>query len=99
MRSREREMAARAMPEVSSAAVRQSVSRILASEGFRRAPALRKLLSYVIDAVLEGRAQQIKEYSLGVAVFGRGEGFDSRCDPIVRVQARRMRARLEKYYQ
>src|SRR5690606_22067361 len=47
---------------------------------------------------LEGRSQYIKEYTLGTEVLGRGNAFDSRVDPIVRVEASRLRGRLELYY-
>ena len=47
---------------------------------------------------MEGRAGELKEYALGVAVFGRMQSFDPRIDPIVRVDAGRLRARLKEYY-
>jgi len=47
---------------------------------------------------LEGRGDQLKEYVIGVQVFGKDTSFDPRADPIVRVQARRLRARLVRYY-
>jgi hypothetical protein len=47
--------------------------------------------------MLDGN-NEVKEYSLGVEVFGRGEAFDPRTDTIVRVQARRLRSKLKDYY-
>ena len=45
-----------------------------------------------------GNREELKEYSLGVEVFDRGEAFDPRTDTIVRVQARRLRSKLKDYY-
>ena len=78
--------------------VRAHVARVLRSETFSKAPSLRRLLSYVVDQSVGGRADSVKEYSIGVEVFGRGESFDPRADTIVRVQARRLRSKLGEYY-
>jgi serine/threonine-protein kinase len=56
-------------------------------------------LRYVVEETLAGRGGLIKEYSLGAEVFARGDDFDPRIDPIVRVQARNLRARMAKYYE
>jgi hypothetical protein len=56
------------------------------------------MLRYVVERTLEGRTDELKEYALGVDVFGRGASFDPRVDTIVRVQARRLRSKLEGYY-
>jgi pentatricopeptide repeat protein len=78
--------------------VREQLSRILQSQTFNSAPVLSQMLRYVVDRTLEGRTDELKEYSLGVDVFGRGTSFDPRVDTIVRVQARRLRSKLEEYY-
>ena len=83
---------------VPSELVRAHVARVLRSETFSKAPSLRRLLSYVVDQSVDGRADSVKEYSIGVEVFGRGESFDPRADTIVRVQARRLRSKLGEYY-
>lgn len=48
---------------------------------------------------LAGATGSLKEYTVGLEVFGRGVDFDPRLDPIVRVEASRLRARLQKYYE
>jgi hypothetical protein len=48
---------------------------------------------------LDGRGEGLKEYLIGVGVFGKGPGFDPRLDSAVRVEARRLRGKLEEYYQ
>jgi len=54
-------------------------------------------LSHIVAATLEGKGGELKEYALGVDVFDRGDSFDPKTDTIVRVQARRLRSKLEAY--
>jgi TolB-like protein/Tfp pilus assembly protein PilF len=82
----------------SSDEVAAQLSRILATDGFRRSPSLGRFLTYLVDRALAGEHLSIKEYRLGLDVFDRGEDFDPRDDTIVRVQARNLRARLDGYY-
>src|SRR4030095_7015591 len=74
------------------------LAKILQSQRFSNAPSLRRFLRYVVEHALEGNTEELKEYSLGVEVFDRGEAFDPRTDTIVRVQARRLRSKLKDYY-
>lgn len=74
------------------------LTRVLGSDAFSKAASLGRLLQHLVERTLDGTADQLKEYSIGVDVFGRGESFDPRTDTIVRVQARRLRARLKEYY-
>ena len=73
--------------------------RILDSATFSKAAVLRRFLQFLVERTLHGRIDEIKEYALGVDVFDRGSDFDPRTDTIVRVQARRLRAKLEQYYE
>ena len=68
------------------------------SSAFAKADRLRAFLRYVVERTLDGEAHTIKEYSIALAVCGRSQSFDGRIDPIVRVDASRLRARLEAYY-
>ncbi|HEY0438294.1 MAG TPA: hypothetical protein VGC92_16755 [Phenylobacterium sp.] len=81
-----------------AAAVRAQLMRILMSPRFARATRLRRFLTYAVDEALAGRFERLKEYSVGVDVFDRGPEFDPRADPIVRVDARRLRKALADYY-
>lgn len=81
-----------------AAEVREQLARILASENFRNAQRSSALLRYLVEQTLAGRSDSIKEYTLGVDVLGRNESFDPRMDPIARVEASRLRNRLEAYY-
>ncbi|MBI4909468.1 MAG: tetratricopeptide repeat protein [Acidobacteria bacterium] len=58
-----------------------------------------RLLRFIVEAALSKRAEELKEYLLGVEVFDRTAQFDPRTDPIVRVEARRLRAKLRQYYE
>jgi TolB-like protein len=78
--------------------VRAELDRILAAKGFAGAGRLSKLLRYVVEKTLAGETDQLKEYSVGVEVFERDEKYDPRLDSIVRVEAGRLRSRLDEYY-
>ncbi len=79
-------------------AVRTQLEKVLASKIFAPASRLSRLLRYTVEQTLLGQADQIKEYVLGVQVFDRGDDFDPRIDPVVRVEAHRLRAKLKQYY-
>jgi hypothetical protein len=74
--------------------IRSVVDRIVAGPGFRRSPQLVAFLRYLVESVLSGRAERIKSYTIGVEVLKRGERFDPQTDPIVRVEAARLRKAL-----
>ena len=78
--------------------VGEQVRRILASPIFSTSARISKFLSYVVDTVQSGRGGELKEYAIGVEVFERGPDFDPRVDPIVRVQAAKLRSKLTEYY-
>ena len=78
--------------------VRQQLDRILAGATFRQVDRLRRFLSFVVTEAIAGRRDELKEYVVGIQVFGKEASFDPRSDPVVRVQARRLRARLVRYY-
>ncbi|MDP8990702.1 MAG: hypothetical protein M3N41_11565, partial [Acidobacteriota bacterium] len=84
---------------ISEALVLQELQRVLASQTFHAALAQKKFLSYAVEHTITGCAHEVKEYTVGVEVFRRGQSFDPRLDPIVRVEARKLRSRLAKYYE
>jgi TolB-like protein len=79
--------------------IREQLARILASETFANTGRLSRLLRYVVERTLAGEGDQLKEYVLGAEVFDRGDQYDPRLDSIVRVEARRLRSKLDEYYQ
>lgn len=76
----------------------EQLARILMSETFQQADRLKRFLTFVVAEAIDGRQEELKEYVIGVQVFRKEESFDPRTDPIVRVQARRLRAKLVRYY-
>lgn len=79
--------------------IRGALSRVLASAGFARNERLSQFLRFLVERHLEGRDAELKESVLAVEVFGRKAGYDPKLDAVVRTEAIRLRARLEKYYQ
>jgi TolB-like protein len=80
-------------------AIRGELQRILESRTFRAAQGQRKFLAYTVEEVLAGHAHLLKEYVIATEALDREASFDPRLDPIVRTEARKLRARLDKYYQ
>src|SRR5947207_14876313 len=60
---------------------------------------MRRFLRVVVERTLAGRAGELKEYLIGVEAFDRKQSYDPRMDPIVRVEARRLRSKLKAYYE
>lgn len=84
--------------EITDAQVRQQLDRILNSKTFQHVQRLKRFVSFVVLETKAGRGDQLKEFVVGVQVFDKEASFDPRNDPIVRVQARRLRTRLSTYY-
>lgn len=78
--------------------VRGQLRRILGSTLFLRSERLSRFLSFVVEETLQGRQSELKEYQVGVQVCGRNKSYDPRTDPVVRVEARRLRSTLDTYY-
>ncbi len=79
--------------------VHAQLQRLLASHAFRNSQRYPALLRYVVEQTLTGLSDQLKERTIGVAVFHRAPDYDSNADPVVRVTAGEVRRRLAQYYQ
>ena len=79
--------------------VRTQLSRILDSRGFRRSDRMIRFLRFAVEQMIQRREQVLKEHLIGVEVFDRKPSYDAGADPIVRVEARRLRAKLKGYYE
>jgi adenylate cyclase len=79
-------------------AVRKQLDKILSSTGFVRNERLSRFLGFVVEHALNGRADEIKESVIGVEVFGRAPGYDTKSDSVVRTEAAKLRTRLSEYY-
>lgn len=86
------------VPGPVEADIRTQLDRILASTEFSVPERVRQFLSYVVEQTLAGRSDRIKAYSVAVEVFGRDINFDIQNDPVVRIEAGRLRRALERYY-
>lgn len=82
----------------SATEVAEELACAIASDALRGSPQLCALLKYIVEATLEGNADQLKGYTIAVEVMNRPPDFDSQANPIVRVQAKRLRDALKLYY-
>jgi len=83
--------------------IRGQMERIVASPGFASADRASRFLRFVVERTLkveggEGDQHHLKEYVIGREVFDRGEDYDPRVDSIVRVEAGRLRSKIDEYY-
>src|SRR6266853_3164622 len=79
--------------------VQRHLDKVLLSSEMCRSKMLCQFLRFTVEEVLRGHGSELKEYAIAVGVFRRSREFDPGSDPIVRVQARRLRSKLERYYQ
>ena len=85
--------------DLDPAEVRQQVERIVSSKHFRNSKRYPPLLRFVVEQTIAGRADLLKERTLGMTVFERPSDYDTNADPIVRVTAGEIRKRIAQYYQ
>src|SRR5258708_37402982 len=78
--------------------VRAQVERMTASDVFAKSPQLSAFLLFIVEAVLRGKGERLKGYTIGVEVLRRDINFDPQIDPIVRVEATRLRRAIERYF-
>jgi adenylate cyclase len=81
-----------------SDAVRTHLARVLRAEKFEASERNRRFLKYVVEETLAGRGSRIKAYSIATVALGRSDNFDPQIDPIVRIEAHRLRRALAYYY-
>lgn len=79
-------------------AVREQLERILANADFVATDRLRSFLRFVVEETLAGRADRLKGYTIALEVLRRDATFDPQNDPVVRMEAGKLRRRLERYY-
>ncbi|MGR5176676.1 transmembrane adenylate cyclase [Vibrio parahaemolyticus] len=78
--------------------VKDQLNRILSSKAFDQSPKMKELLSFVVEQTLKGNGDRLKQFTIATEVFDRDADFDHQADPIVRIQAGRVRRTLETYY-
>ena len=78
--------------------IRFELRRVVNSTHFDASERNRRFIEYVVEETLMGRGDRIKAYNIATVVFGRGDSFDPTLDPVVRMEARRLRRSLERFY-
>ena len=79
-------------------AIREQLGRILNSGPFRQSQRRQRFLEYIVNETLAGRSERLKGYNVALEVFDRPETFDPAIDPLVRIEAARLRDKLREYY-
>src|SRR5580698_7158486 len=74
------------------------VQRIVQSKAFRTSEVHRNLLQYLAEKSLSGTADSLKEYTVGLDVFGKPASYDPRQESVVRMHVGRLRQKLAEYY-
>jgi CheY-like chemotaxis protein/TolB-like protein len=90
--------AARAGRAPGARLVRREVERILASGDFDASPRSKDFLRFIVEETLAARCDEVTQTAIATRVFQRRDDFDATVDPIVRIQAGRLRRSLERYY-
>lgn len=85
--------------QVDPGVIRAQLDRILASSAFAQSHRRQRFLQYVVEETLAGRGDRLKGYAIGLEVFGRPKTFDPTIDPVVRIEAGRLRDKLREYYE
>lgn len=95
---RERELHAEVTSSIDREVIEEQLSRVLDSPHFSETTRMKRFLNHIVHEALEGRSETLKGYALGIDVFDKPEDFDPTIDTIVRVQANKLRSRLDLYY-
>jgi hypothetical protein len=86
-------------PAITEQETMTELERVLSDPEFRSTERNKNFLRYVTEQMLQGGENKVKAYSIAIDVFGRPENFDPAIDPIVRIEATRLRASLTQYYE
>ena len=85
--------------DLTSEIIRLSLRKILSNELFARSSRQSRFLRFTVEETLAGRGPDLEQYVIGLKVFDRTDSFDPQSDPIVRIGAMRVRAKLKAYYE
>lgn len=85
-------------PTPPAASIRAALDRLKSSQAFSGSDRLYAFLAFIVEETLAGRGASLKEAVIGNEVYSRGPAYDPRIDSAVRVEARRLRRKLEDYY-
>ena len=82
--------------QVETQSLREQAQKIASSGALGRSRSYARLLEFLVDCAVAGRAP--KELEIAMEVFGKGADFDPSQDSMVRVYAHNLRQKLEHYY-
>ena len=85
--------------ESAQKAIREQLNRILKSGPFLQSQRRQRFLEYVVNETLAGRGERLKGYNVAREVFDRSEAFEPNVDPLVSIEAGRLRDKLREYYE
>src|SRR6201987_5648006 len=97
--SSEKSLANSVADPVPATAVRDQLARVVNSPGFVSSVRLCRFLTHIVNRTIDGYIDSLKEFSIAMEVFDRTSEYDPNIDAIVRVEARRLRAKLKAYYE
>lgn len=79
--------------------MRQALGELLAAPQFARSPKMVRLLRYLVEQKLAGRADGCKEIVIAAEVYGKAADYDPSVDSLVRVEMSRLRGKLRAHYE
>jgi len=85
-------------PDIGADEIKGQLGRVLRSRELESSPRLQEFLAYIVEEYLAGRAGRIKGVTIAQAVYGADGSFDPESNSIVRVEAGRLRRRMDQYY-
>lgn len=86
------------IPVTDALRIREQLERLLAHRLFANSKRYPALLAHIVEQTLLGHADELKERTIGVGVFGKEPSYDANADPVVRITAKEVRSRLKQYY-
>jgi TolB-like protein len=83
----------------SADSVKNHLQKLIGDPLFSLSDILKRFLIFIVEETLEGRSDQLKEYTIGVKVLHKPVNFNPQMDAIVRIHACRLRRALNRYYE
>jgi hypothetical protein len=83
---------------ISGEEIEEQLARMLTSDLFTRSERMSRFLGFIVNETLEGRGRELNQYAIALEAFDKPDSFDPTTDPIIRVEAGRLRAKLREYY-
>ena len=86
------------MTDIAPDTIQPQLEKILSNSEFLASKVLSRFLRYVVEQTIDGQSGGIKQYTVAVEALGYGADFDPQSNPIVRINARKLRRALDRYY-